>query len=556
MPRTLLAAASRALLVAIAYTLVSRFGLAFVVKPEGMAAFWPPAGFMLAVMVLSPKRTWPANLVGSFVGCTVGSIIFFHNGLLVSMGFGFFNSCESLLTSWLLLRVLGAPITMTRLSELIGLTVLAAILGNAVTATGGAVVVTTAFGAPYWAVWRVWWMGDALGMLLFTPVIVSWATVRPEEIKPPSPQRSLEAALLFIASWVVTYLVFSSTVRGTSFLLPLPYVTFPFLLWAAVRFGPRGASLAALTTAFIAVWYTANGSGPFAALSESTSNKLLSAQGFLAAAVLSSLMLAVVIHERKQAEEALRTTNESLEVRIQERTKELAQSNLELEQFAYVSSHDLQEPLRAVAGTVQIFQRRYASHVDAQADELITHITEGVSRMQALINDLLAFSRVGSRSQPLVATDCSAVMKDVASNLAVAVQESGAVVTYDGLPTVMSDPTQMTQLLQNLIGNAIKFRGGSRPEIQVKAEKKDGDWLFSVRDNGIGIEPQYYDRIFGIFQRLHTRREYPGTGIGLAICKKIVERQGGRIWVESERGRGTCFFFTLPLQAGDSRAAA
>jgi len=238
---------------------------------------------------------------------------------------------------------------------------------------------------------------------------------------------------------------------------------------------------------------------------------------------------------RKRAEEALLRSR-----------AELSRSNADLEQFAHVASHELQEPLRMVASYVQLLAARYRDKLDCDAEEFIDFAADGAKRMQRLIDDLLGYSRVGTQGRAFQPVDCNDVADEAVHNLRVAATQHGAVVTRDQLPTISGDRSQLTQLIQNLIANAIKFHADEPPRIHIAADESDRQWTFSVRDNGIGIDPQYQERIFRIFQRLHTRQEYPGTGIGLAVCKRIVDRHGGRIWCESESGKGATFYFTLP----------
>ena len=248
------------------------------------------------------------------------------------------------------------------------------------------------------------------------------------------------------------------------------------------------------------------------------------------------------ITEHKRREEELKKLSE-----------ELARSNTDLRDFAYVASHDLKKPLQSIEGFARLLARRYKGKLDAKADEFIEYIGSGVKRMQMFIKDLLEYSQVGAKEKKFKPTDCSSVVQKAVGNLQAAIEESNAVVTYDELPTVMVDTPQMISLLQNLIDNAIKFRSEDSPRIYISAERKGDEWVFSIRDNGIGIDPKDSERIFGMFQRLHGSTDYPGTGIGLAICKRIIERHGGRIWVESKIEKGSTFYFTIPFNISASK---
>ncbi len=247
------------------------------------------------------------------------------------------------------------------------------------------------------------------------------------------------------------------------------------------------------------------------------------------------------ITERKRAEKALKQMSD-----------ELTRSNADLKQFAYIVSHDLKEPLLTVEGFVKLLARRYKGKLDDKADEFLKYIINGTQRMQELIKDLLEYSQVGAKAEKFKSTNCSFVVDKAIGNLQATIKKSNAVVTYDELPTVMADISQMVSLFQNLIGNAIKFRSEEEPRVHISADRKEDEWIFSIKDNGIGIDSKDAERIFIVFQRLHNKDEYPGTGIGLAICKKIVERHGGRIWVESKIGKGSIFYFTIPFNISTS----
>ena len=268
------------------------------------------------------------------------------------------------------------------------------------------------------------------------------------------------------------------------------------------------------------------------------------------------LKMDIDITERRRAEAELQQHRDHLENLVKERTEELEKyaanlkrSNEDLEQFAYVASHDLREPLRMVTSFSQLLERNYKGRLDEDADEFINYIVEGGRKMDALVNDLLEYSRIASRGKPFEATEMNAVLREAQESLSMAIEENKAIIEVGMLPTVSIDRSQMTLVFQNLLSNAIKFHDDTGPVVAVSAARNENKWLFSVRDNGIGIDPDNHEKIFELFQRLHSRDDYHGTGIGLAICKRIIERHGGRIWVESELGMGSTFFFTIPDRA-------
>ena len=260
--------------------------------------------------------------------------------------------------------------------------------------------------------------------------------------------------------------------------------------------------------------------------------------------------------ELQTSNKELQSTTEELEMvnaelidqknELRELVDSLAVSNRELEQFAYVASHDLQEPLRMVTSFTQLLEKRYKGHIDDDADEYIDFIVEGAHRMKDLIDDLLVFSRFNTQAKEFELFDLNNALNGVLSYLQTYIVENNTQITYDPLPLIVGDSSQIQQLFQNLLSNAIKFQDDEPPRIHISADESSDEWKFGVSDNGIGIDPEYQEQIFNVFKRLHTRIEYPGTGIGLSICKKIVERHGGRIWVKSKLGEGSTFYFTIP----------
>ena len=489
---------------------------------------WPTTGLALAGLLVLGLRHWPAILAGAFL-VNVTSL----GDPATSLGIAAGNTLEAFLGAALMIRFARGRRAFDRPFDYLRFVVLAGFVATAVSATFGVTSLCLGgFGewASYTKVWTTWWLGDVGGALIVAPFLVLWGVNRRVDW---SPARAGEAMLLLASLCIAGELVFLGDVYPELARHPLGFLCIPPLLWAAFRFGPRETATAVAVLMAITTWATLRGSGPYAVFGENEALLLL--QALLAVCSVTAMCLAAVVRQRGRAHAAL-----------QLQAADLARSNKDLEQFANVVSHDLQEPLRAIRSNAQLLEGAAADRGDRDLLGRAERISRGAQRMQQLVTDLLVYARVGSRQALDRSADGAEVMREVLEDMRVAIEESGARVDVGPLPSVHADRAQFGQLLHNLVANAIKFRHVEPPQVEVRGERRGQECVFSVRDNGIGIESGSGERIFGMFARLHPRERFPGTGIGLAICKKIVHGHGGRIWFESEPGRGSTFFFTLP----------
>ncbi|MFN0007939.1 MAG: MASE1 domain-containing protein [Planctomycetota bacterium] len=509
------------------YFVVGKLSLQAASVSPSASPVWPTTGLALAALILLGTRHWPAVLVGAFLvnASTLGYAA-------TSFGIAVGNTLEAVLGAALTIRFAHGRRAFDRPFDYLRFVVLAGLSATAVSATFG---VTSLYlgGFAEWpaysSVWTTWWLGDAGGALIVAPLVVLWG-VNPR-LQWSRPQ-IFEALLLLASLCAVGEFLFLGDLFPELTRRPLGFLCIPPLLWAAFRFGPRETATALAILTAIATWGTLRDLGPYAGFGENESLLLL--QAFLAMCSVTAMCLAAVVRQRGRAHQAL-----------QIQAVDLARSNADLEHFADVVSHDLQEPLRSIRANAQLLALS-AGGLDSEGRARIDRISRGAQRMQQLVTDLLAYGRVGARGARASSADGAVVMREVLEDMRSAIEESGARVDVGPLPLVHADRAQFGQLLRNLIGNAIKFRRSEPPEVLVRGERCGRECVFSVRDNGIGIEMGCAERIFGMFARLHPHERFPGTGIGLAICKKIVQGHGGRIWVESEPGNGSTFFFTLP----------
>jgi signal transduction histidine kinase len=483
---------------------------------------------------------WPGVAIGAFL-----ANLWTDASLISVVGITVGNTLEAAVGAYLLRRVRFHP-TLDRLKDVSALFVLAGVLSTAIAATIGvaSLWIDGQVGTgDLFSAWRVWWLGDMGGDLLVAPLILVCAAGLRFNRRPA---RVAEGAALASAVMAVAMVWLFADAAPS-------YIAFPLLIWAALRFSQQGAVLVSFALAGVSIVYTSAGLGPF--MQGSPDGRLLLSQTFMGVAALTALTLAALTAQRRRAERALKAEQDKAEVR--QRTKDLVQSNAELrravqelEQFGHVVSHDLSEPLRAIAGFAELLGDRYEGRLDERADGYIRYVVDGATRMKALIDALLAYSRAGGEEVNFADVDCQTLLHDAKKALSMVIDESSAVVTADSLPVVHADPVLLGEVFQNLLSNAVKFSNGGGCRVHVSAEREESAWRLSFRDQGIGLDPRHAERVFRVFKRVSGPGEYPGTGIGLAICKKVVESHGGDIWFERAEDSGSVFSFTLPDSAG------
>jgi len=501
--------------VALLYLACGRLSLLLAIPPGYASTIFPSSGIALAAILLRGYRVWPGIWLGSFAmnfWVSLGSHT--HAALplflLVSSGIGIGATLQAAAGGTLIRKIVGFPNPLVDPTDVTKFLVLGA-LSCLVNATLG---VTTLWlggllnngGWYLFSIWT-WWVGDALGVIVFTPLAIMWFG-EPKEI------------------------------------------------WAKRR--PTVTSTLVIAFLMTTVFYTYATHNDKQAMQHFF--QFFMAGGLLLTGLLGAFLLIVtgrhILIQKKVDEqtEALRKAQVNLEQEVWDRTaelrianQELADSNADLLHFAFVASHDLQEPLRMVATHLQYLQKHAEGKLDTEELQAIAFAVKGATRMQSLIKDLLAFAKVGRGERRLEMHDIGRIVEQATWDLTKTIEESGAKIDIGPLPTLRIDASQLVQVFQNLLSNGIKYSGESIPELSIHAKESEGDWIFSVKDNGIGIDSRYSEKVFGPFQRLNSDRErYPGTGIGLSICKRVIERHQGKIWVESELGRGATFYFTLP----------
>ncbi len=577
-----------AVIVAVVYYLAALLGLKLQIPGTNSSPVWPPSGIGFAAVMLWGYRVWPGIALGAFLA-NLHTLPPTTAGLATSVGICVGNTLEHVIGVWLLRGMIAAKNPFERAGDVFRFAGVAAVC-CAIASTNGTANLwlwlwnqTPPEGVKLSNVWLTWWLGDTAGILILAPVIHSWVR---SEWRGWWRSQGLEAVAVLSGLVTFAYVLFGGFF---SLAAPVTFLILPGLLWIAFRFGQRESSTAAALVSGIAIWQTIHETGPFALRDPMTqllllNESLLPLQVFVCTVAVTAVTLAAAVAERNRSEDGLRALNLTLEQRVAERTAELARSNQELDDFAYIASHDLKEPLRGIANYSNFVIEDYGDKLGEDGQSKLQTVRQLAQKMDTLISSLLHYSRLGRTELAIQDTDLQAVLTDVLESLQVRLRELNVEVRVpQPLPTLRCDRVRVGEVFRNLITNAMKYNDKPRKWIEIgwrcetirpagpaplsppgrepgdttepatvtlsgasRAAAEQACGIFFVQDNGIGIAPEHREAIFRIFKRLHGRDKFGGgTGAGLTIVKKIVERHGGRIWLESTVGEGATFSFTL-----------
>lgn len=532
------------------YYIAGRVGLLLGNIHSSISPIWPPTGIALAGLLLWEYRLWPAVFIAAFV--LNFTIVLPETTALTralqAAGIASGNTLEALAGAWLVNRFCRGVNAFQRVGDVFRFTFLAGGLSTAISATIG-VTTLLACGllmqAPFGKAWLTWWMGDMIGAVVVAPLILVWRANPSVHFEW---NRTLEALGLLVCLLLVSAVNFTHLCDFGPKHYPLAFLYIPLLVWAAYRFESRGVVAFVAIISCLAVNGTWQGYGAFAIADQNSS--LLMLQTFLCVATLTALVLAAAVTERKAAEGDFRELTQELERRVEERTAQLEGTNKELEAFCYSVSHDLRAPLRTIRGFSEVLLEQYLPQLDARGQDYLRRTCDAGLQMDKLIEDLLKLSRVSRGDIQQREINLSAMAQQIAGELAKA--EPGRTVEFAIAPGVSAngDERLLRLVMDNLLRNAWKFTS-KQPEARIEFGRANGDTSpFFVRDNGVGFDMAYAGKLFGVFQRLHSTGEFAGSGVGLAIVQRVVNRHGGRVWADAKVNSGATFYFTLPANHG------
>ena len=543
-------------LLAAAYFVAGKLGLLLANVHSSISPIWPASGVALAALLLWGIKDWPAIFIGAFlVNLTASLPESTSTGLRIVQAIliGGGNTLEAVSAAWLVNRFANGRNTFLKVGGVFRYTFLAGLLCTAISATIGILTLLVCGLLPkqtFITSWLTWWMGDMVGAVLVGPLVLLWLKSPPQRL---AVNRAFEALLLLAILLAISAVNFSSLLPFGLNHYPLGFLFLPFLVWAALRFEARGAVAFVAIIAGLAVNGTLHGLGGFALVEQN--NSLLLLQTYVCVVTLTTLVLAAAVAERKAAEDQFRKLNLELEQRVQQRTAQLEGTNKELEAFSYSVSHDLRAPLRTIRGFSEVLLEQYRPQLDARGQDYLRRTCEAGVQMDKLIEDLLKLSRVGRSEMQNAEINLSTIAQQIAADLAKT--EPGRTVEFAIAPgvTAVGDERLLRLVIDNLLRNAWKFTR-KQTEARIEFSRENGDnSAYFVRDNGVGFDMAYAAKLFGVFQRLHSSAEFTGSGVGLAIVQRIVNRHGGKVWADAKVNAGATFYFTLPSTSGSSNQA-